>query len=109
MAANLYPTIWKPVDAVTITAGGTLWTPPAGMSIRLLGYCLVASAAGNIQLQESNGTVHTLKLVVPSGAGGAAFPHMLEGQGIKFSAAGLFLRAIGITGSVSGWVCGREE
>ena len=102
---------FKMIDANAITAGTeeTVWTPQSGSKIRLLGWCLSASAATAIEFQDSaaSGTV-IAQTPLLAAAGVHNSPDL--GDGIVLSAADGVLK-MDVTGSstVSGMVWGIEE
>ena len=102
---------FKMIDANAITAGTeeTVWTPQSGSKIRLLGWCLSASAATAIEFQDSaaSGTV-IAQTPLLAAAGGHTSPDL--GDGIVRAAADGVLK-LDVTGNstVSGMVWGIEE
>ena len=102
---------FKMIDANAITAGTeeTVWTPQSGSMIRLLGWCLSASAATAIEFQDSaaSGTV-IAQTPLLAAAGVHTSPDL--GDGIVLSAADGVLK-MDVTGNstVSGMVWGIEE
>ena len=101
------PVVFKPFNGTAINPAAAIWTPAAGKRFRLMGYHLVSSVAGNIQLKDGAGG--TLIAVAPSAAGG---PGMLVqlGNGILSAAINNVLEALGpAAATLSGIVFGTEE
>jgi hypothetical protein len=102
--------IFKIIDAVAITAGtpATVWTVTGDRKIRLLGWCLSASAAAALEFQDSNaaGTViaQTPLLAI---AGVHNSPDL--GDGVLLTAAKNLTLDASATATVSGMVWGVEE
>ena len=102
---------FKMIDANAITAGTeeTVWTPQSGSKIRLLGWCLSASAATAIEFQDSaaSGTV-IAQTPLLAAAGVHTSPDL--GDGIVLSAAdGVLKLDVPGNSTVSGMVWGIEE
>ena len=102
---------FKMIDANAITAGTeeTVWTPQSGSKIRLLGWCLSASAATAIEFQDSaaSGTV-IAQTPLLAAAGVHNSPDL--GDGIVLSAAdGVLKLDVSGNSTVSGMVWGIEE
>jgi hypothetical protein len=109
---KIQATIFKLVDANSITAGTpeTIWTASDTTNgrIRLLGWCLSASAATAIEFQDSNaaGTViaQTPLLAI---AGVHNSPDL--GDGILLTAGKTLDLDVTATAAISGMVWGVEE
>lgn len=102
------PVVFKPLNAVSMTAEVTIWTPTAGKKFRLMGYCLESGTlGGNIILKDN--TAGTTILIVPFGAANGVINDSF-GNGILSAAANNVLTAIGAaTQTLSGYVYGTEE
>lgn len=100
------------LNAVSVAAEATIWTPATGRKFRLMGYCLTAlGAAGNVVLKDNTAGA-SLPLVLPFGAIGANLtvvpPAM--GNGILSAAANNVLTATGAASqTLSGYLIGTEE
>lgn len=111
-SASIQANIFKMINANAITAGTpeTIWTASATASgrIRLLGWCLSASAATAIEFQDSNaaGTViaQTPLLAV---AGVHNSPDL--GDGILLTAGKTLDLDVTANATISGMVWGVEE
>lgn len=103
------PSVFIPLNAVSIAAEATIWTPAAGRRFRLMGYVLESgTVGGNVLLKDNTGG--TTKLVIPFGAAGSVIQSQPMGNGILSLAAGNVLTATGgATQTLSGYVFGTEE
>lgn len=102
------PNVFKSLNALSIAAEATIWTPSAGKKFRLMGYCLeTGTVGGNVLLKDN--TAGSTILVVPFGAASAVIQDQF-GNGIVSAAANNVLTATGTaTQTLSGYVYGVEE
>lgn len=102
------PTVFKNLNAVTITSETTIWTPAAGKKFRLMGFVLTqGTATGNVTLKDN--TAGTTILIIPATTLGQPLS-MALGNGILSAAANNVLTATGVsTETISGFVYGTEE
>jgi hypothetical protein len=102
-------TVFKPLNAVTITTETTIWTPQNGKRFRLLGFVITQGVAtGNIVLKD--GTGGTTILVIPANTIGVAVVSPPMGLGIPSVAVNNVLTATGAsTETISGYAFGTEE
>jgi hypothetical protein len=109
---NRSPGKFVSLNAVSVAAETTIWTPAAGRKFRLMGYNLTAlGAAGNVVLKDNTAGA-SLPIVLPFGAIGAnlssQYPGM--GNGIVSATANNVLTATGAASqTLSGYVFGTEE
>lgn len=103
------PNIYVPLNAVSVAAEATIWTPASGKRFRLMGYMLESgTVGGNVLLKDNTGG--PLKIVVPFGAANGVIPSQPMGNGILSAAANNVLTATGTaTQTLSGYVFGTEE
>ena len=100
------------VAAQAITAGTAvdLWTPAAGKRWRLLAYHLSLSVAGSVIVKNKHSGVYTEQLRTPLLAAGIGQASPPMGRGIVSpNANDLLALDVTATGSVSGYLLGREE
>lgn len=102
------PKIFIPLNAVSIAAEATLWTPAAGKKFRLMGFSLASgTVGGGITLKDN--TAGTTILIVPTATVAVAVNGNL-GNGILSAAANNVLTGTGIaTETVTGYLFGTEE
>lgn len=109
-AAKIQANVFKMIDANSITAGSAeaVWTANGDLRIRLLGWCLSASAAAAIEFQDENasGTV-----IAQTPLLGIAEVHNSPdlGDGILLVAGKDLMLDVTATATISGMVWGREE
>jgi hypothetical protein len=103
------PSVFIPLNAVSIASEATIWTPASGKRFRLMGFVLESgTVGGNVLLKDNTGG--TLKLVIPFGAAGSVIQSVPMGNGILSAAANNVLTATGgATQTLSGYVYGTEE
>lgn len=103
------PNIFVPLNAVSIAAEATIWTPASGKRFRLMGYVLeTGTVGGNVLLKDN--TAGTTKLIIPFGAANGVIQGPPMGNGILSAAANNVLTATGTaTQTLSGYVFGTEE
>tara|TARA_B100000315_G_scaffold259169_1_gene313978 strand:+ start:880 stop:1494 length:615 start_codon:yes stop_codon:yes gene_type:complete len=105
------PDTFKVIDAVAITAGtpATVWTPASGKKVRLLGWCLSASAGAALEFQDS-GSAGTVIAQTPLLAAAGTHDAPPLGAGVLLAAADNTLDLdVTATATVSGMVFGVEE
>jgi hypothetical protein len=97
------------INAASIAAEASIWTPAAGKRFRLMGFVLTAGVvAGNILLKDN--TAGSTILVIPAGTAGGTIVSPPMGNGILSAAANNPLTATGsATQTLSGYVFGTEE
>lgn len=102
------PDKFIPLNAVSIAAEATLWTPAAGKKFRLMGFSLASgTVGGGITLKDN--TAGTTILIVPTATVAVAVNGNL-GNGILSAAANNVLTGTGIaTETVTGYLFGTEE
>jgi len=97
------------LNAVSVTAEGTIWTPATGKKFRLMGYVLESGTIGGNVLLKDNTAGATI-LIVPFGAANGVIQSQPMGNGILSAAANNVLTATGTaTQTLSGYVFGCEE
>lgn len=103
------PSVFIPLNAVGIAAETTIWTPPAGLRFRLLGYMLeTGTVGGNVLLKDGTGLATVL--IIPFGAANAVIQSQPMGNGILSGAANRVLTATGgATQTLSGYLFGCYE
>lgn len=108
-AVTVYPNVFVTVNAVSIAAEATLWTPTSGKKFRLMGGLLTSTgAAGNIIVKDGSGG--STIFLIPNTLVGTPFLFNLPGNGLLSATANNLLRAIGVASQVlNGTLWGREE
>lgn len=103
------PGIFINLNAVSIAAETTIWTPTAGKRFRLMGYVLTSgTVGGNVVLKDN--TAGTTILVLPFGAAAQPVVSPPMGNGILSNVIGNVLTATGsATQTISGYLFGCEE
>lgn len=97
------------INAVSIAAETTIWTPAAGRKFRLMGYVLESGTIGGNVLLKDNTAGATI-LIVPFGAANGVIASPPMGNGILSGAVNNVLTATGTaTQTLSGYVFGTEE
>jgi hypothetical protein len=97
------------VNAASIAAEATIWTPAAGRRFRLMGYVLESGTIGGNVILKDN-IAGTTILIVPFGAANGVIVSPPMGNGILSAAAGNVLTATGTaTQTLSGYIFGAEE
>lgn len=102
-------TVFKPLNAVTITSETTIWTPQNGKRFRLLGFVITqGTVTGNVTLRDN--TAGITILIIPANTIGVALVSPPMGFGIPSVAVNNVLTATGAsTETISGYVFGTEE
>lgn len=97
------------LNAVSVAAETTIWTPAAGRRFRLMGYVLeVGTIGGNVLLKDN--TAGATVLIIPFGAANGVIQSPPMGNGILSAAVNNVLTATGVaTQTLSGYVFGCEE
>lgn len=103
------PSTFININALSIAAEATIWTPAAGRKFRLMGYVLESGTiGGNVLLKDNTGG--TTRLIVPFGAANGVIVSPPMGNGILSAAVNNVLTATGTaTQTLSGYVFGCEE
>lgn len=103
------PNVFKTINALSIAAEATIWTPTAGKKFRLMGYMLeTGTVGGNVLLKDN--TAGSTILILPFGAANATLNDPGMQNGILSAAANNVLTATGAaTQTLSGYVYGTEE
>lgn len=103
------PNVFINLNAVSVAAETTIWTPVSGRKFRLMGFVLTSgTVGGNVTLKDN--TAGTTILTIPFGAAGATIVSPGMGNGILSAAANNVLTATGAaTQTLSGFVFGTEE
>lgn len=103
------PFVFKTLNAVSIAAEATIWTPAAGKKFRLMGYLLTSGVVGgNVILKDNTAgaTIH----IVPFGAAAVPIGSPPYGNGQLSATANNVLTATGVaTQTLSGTIWGTEE
>jgi hypothetical protein len=104
------PSIFISLNAVSIAAETTIWTPAAGKRFRLMGYQLSSgTVGGNVVLKDNTAGATIMQLPFPAAAG-VPLTSPVIGNGILSGAAGRVLTATGVaTQTLSGYIFGCEE
>jgi len=103
------PTKFVNLNAVSIAAEATIWTPTSGRRFRLMGYVLESGTIGGNVLLKDNTAGSTI-MVVPFGAANGVIVAPPMGNGILSAAVNNVLTATGTaTQTLSGYVFGTEE
>lgn len=103
------PQIFIPLNAVSVAAEVTIWTPAAGKKFRLMGYVLESGTIGGNVLLKDN-TAGTTIHIVPFGAANGVITSPPMGNGQLSAAANNVLTATGTaTQTLSGTLFGTEE
>jgi hypothetical protein len=111
MTRQRSPSVFKQLNALSVAAEATIWTPTTGRKFRIMGYVLTAlGAAGNVVLKDN--TAGTTILTLPFGAIGATLivtpPAMANG--ILSATVNNVLTATGAASqTLSGYLIGCEE
>jgi hypothetical protein len=103
------PNVFITLNAVSIAAETTIWTPAAGKKFRLMGYVLeTGTVGGNVLLKDNTGG--TTINIVPFGAANGVISSPPMGNGQLSAAANNVLTATGaVTQTLSGTIFGTEE
>ena len=105
------PAVFKSLNAVSIAAEATIWTPATGRRFRLMGYvltCAGGAGASNVLLKDN--TAGSTILVLPFSAAADRIVSPPMGNGILSAAVNNVLTATGIASeTLSGYVFGTEE
>jgi hypothetical protein len=97
------------INAVSVAAETTIWTPASGKRFRLMGYVLESGTIGGNVILKDN-TAGTAILTIPFGAANGVIVSPPQGNGILSVAANNVLTATGTaTQTLSGYVFGTEE
>jgi hypothetical protein len=105
------PAIFKPIKAVSITAGTpvSVWAPTSGKKFRVMGWMLSLSVAGAILFEDATGGGNEFTRTSLMAAGvGLASPPLGNGHISTTINNALFLD-VTATGTVSGFIFGTEE
>ncbi len=105
------PTVFINLNAVSIAAEATIWTPTTGRKFRLMGYVLTsAGAAGATNVLLKDNTAGATRLIIPFSATAATIVSPPMGNGILSAAVNNVLTATGgATETLSGYLFGTEE
>lgn len=106
-----YPGKFITLNAVSIAAETTIWTPASGRKFRLMGYNLTSGTVGGNVLLKDNTAGSTIH-IIPFGAASAnvSIPYPGLGNGNLSSAVNNVLTATGTaTQTLSGTIWGTEE
>lgn len=105
------PSKFVSLNAVSIAAEATIWTPASGRKFRLMGgmlTCAGGAGASNVLLKDNTGG--STILILPFSAVAATLNLPPMGNGILSAAANNVLTATGIASeTLSGYVFGTEE
>lgn len=103
------PSVFKSLNAVSIAAETTIWTPATGKKFRIMGWNLTSGTVGGNVLLKDNTAGSTIG-IVPFGAAAANNITPPMGNGTPSAAANNVLTATGTaTQTLSGMIWGCEE
>jgi hypothetical protein len=98
-----------PLNAVSVNAEATLWTPASGKRFRLLGYSLAQGTAAGAVIIKDN-TAGTTILIIPKNTLDIPQISPPMGKGILSAAPGNVLTGTGVaTETLTGFLYGTEE
>jgi hypothetical protein len=102
------PAVFQDVNAVSIGAIATVWTPAAGKRVRFQGGCISVSAAGSVLFEDNAGGAFVFR--TPKLLADTPYNFDLGARGRPLAAADNVLKAtLSVAGTITGTLYGCQE